>query len=521
MKSIIWAESDTRISFSDFSFIRRLDINTLININYGRKFGEPERDLCEFFTVDKNTMEQRQELFAELLEKPALYERLSKSFLVLENFFEIQKEKETALSNEKLLYSIKELETRVEYLKEIKSIFAEYQVKSQALLVLWEKVKPICTTKEFDTLCEEVDKQIHTITEIKSITVGINLNAQMKPVEAGLISVHEESYVSGEFMDKLMRLNFKNNEFVCAAPLIPLDKSLTAEEASSLRASANSALNKVFASGLKSWSGVVKKYAVNNLNVLSHAIHEWRFVVACMKTLTELNEKGLPLCKPSFEESDKITGLYHPILALNSSDAKGVVKNDLTFDDTASIYVLTGPNQGGKSIYTQSVGILYTMLHLGLPLPAKNADIKAVDGILVHFIDIKDRSYVHGRLSDECEKIQIINKNITENSLFLFDEALSSTNSTEAVVIATEIITAYSDIGARGIWTTHFHELCSLEESYTEGKAKIINLCARIDETSHKRVFKIIRGHYGQSYAMDIAKAYNLTKDEILSSIKK
>ena len=519
MKSIIWAETDTRRSFSDFSFIKRLDINALININYGRKFGEPERDLCEFFTVDKDTMEQRQELFAELLEKPTLYERLSKSFLVLEDFFEIQKEKETALSNEKLLYSIKELETRVEYLKEIKSIFAEHQVKSRALLVLWEKVKPICTTKEFDTLCEEVDKQIHTITEIKSITVGINLNAQMKPVEAGLISVHEESYVSGEFMDKLMRLNFKNSEFVCASPLVPLDKSLTAEEASSLRASTNSALNKVFASGLKSWAGVVKKYAVNNLNVLSHTIHEWRFIVACMKTLVELNENGLSLCKPNLVKNDKIEGLYHPILALNSKADKGLIKNDLTFDDNGDIYILTGPNQGGKSIYTQSVGILYAMLHLGLPLPAKTADIKAVDGILVHFIDIKDRSYVHGRLSDECEKIQAINKNITNNSLFLFDEALSSTNSTEAVVIATEIITAYSDIGARGIWTTHFHELCSLENSYTSGKAKIINLCARIDETSHKRAFKIIRGYYGQSYAMDIAREYNLTKEEILKSI--
>ncbi len=520
MKSIIWAETDTRKSFNDFSFITRLDINTLININHGRKFGEPERDLCEFFTVDRNTIEQRQELFAELLAKPALYERLSKSFLVLEDFFEIQKEKETALSNEKLLYSIKELETRVEYLKEIKSIFAEYEVKSRALLVLWEKIKPICTTQEFDTLCEEVDKQIHTITEIKSITVGINLNAQMKPVEAGLISVHEESYVSGEFMDKLMRLNFKNSEFVCAAPLVPLDKNLTAEEASSLRASANSALNKVFASGLKSWAGVVKKYAVNNLNVLSYSIHEWRFVVACMKTLTELNKKGLSLCKPRFAESDEIDGLYHPILALNTEKDKDVIKNELTFDDNGSIYILTGPNQGGKSIYTQSVGILYTMLHLGLPLPAKRADIKAVDAILVHFIDIKDRSYVHGRLSDECEKIQIINKNITQNSLFLFDEALSSTNSTEAVVIATEIITAYSDIGARGLWTTHFHELCGLENSYTSGKTKIVNICARIDENSHKRVFKIIRGHYGQSYAMDIAKAYNLTKDEILRNTK-
>lgn len=53
MKSIIWAENDTRRSFNDFSFIKRLDINTLININYGRKFGEPERYLREFLLWTK------------------------------------------------------------------------------------------------------------------------------------------------------------------------------------------------------------------------------------------------------------------------------------------------------------------------------------------------------------------------------------------------------------------------------------------------------------------------------------
>ena len=47
------------------------------------------------------------------------------------------------------------------------------------------------------------------------------------------------------------------------------------------------------------------------------------------------------------------------------------------------------------------------------------------------------------------------------------------------------------------------------------------NLTAQLEEDSHRRVFRILPGSSGQSYAKDIARAYGLTKEEILQNSKK
>jgi len=130
---------------------------------------------------------------------------------------------------------------------------------------------------------------------------------------------------------------------------------------------------------------------------------------------------------------------------------------------------------------------------------------------------MRGKSYVHGRLSDECLQISELNRVITKDSLFLFDEALSSTDATEATAIASEILAAYGEIGTKGIFTTHFHDLCRLEGEIST----LHNLTAQLEETSHRRVFRILPGSGGKSYAKDIARAYGLTKEEILQSRKK
>lgn len=518
LKSIIWADSDSRKAFSNYSFTIELDIKSLININLAKRFGEPEKDIADYFTVDINTIKLREDLFSELLNNRELFERLNNSFTVLSDYFELQKEKESSPSNEQLLFSIKVLETYVDYLKEMKCIFTSFSPKSNALKTLWNIIEPLSTGDDFDRLCAEVEKQIHTVSKIKSITVGVNLDAQMRPIEAGVVAVHEQNFISGEFINKLLRLDFQNNDFACSAPLLPIDRKLSNEEFGAVRISVNSAMNKIFASALKSWSGTVKKFVTDKLIDLSEILKEWQFVTACMKPLQELKENGFPLCVPTVSENDHIEGLYHPILALSAKTKKDIINNNLDFSREERIYILTGPNQGGKSIYTQSVGLMYSMLHLGMLLPAEIAKVNIADEILIHFIDTSNRSYIHGRLSDECRKIHELNKLISERSIFLFDEALSSTNASEAVAISTEIISAYSEIGARGIWTTHFHELCRMADEYTNKGNAIQNLSAQIEEDSHQRVFRIVRGDCGQSYAIDIARKYELSKEEILAN---
>ena len=515
--SMIWHEQDSRTSFRQFSFVEALDLNALIPIGKGRKIGEKEREIRGYFSVCKETLQLREALFEELLEHPALFEGLEQGFAKLSDLYDLQKEKDSATSNERLLYSVKEMESYVEFLSEMKALFGRFRPQSKALQTLRELLAPLCDGEGFEQLCRAVEEQVHLVRDVKSISVGINLNGQLQPTEAGLIAVHTEPFVSGNYLDRLLRLDPGSKEFTCSAPLLPLQHRLTAEELGSLRASVNSALGKVFSSALRSWSGVIKKYMLGNLQSLLSVFEEWKFVSAAMVPLRELKEGGYPLCKPVFESEDKVAGLYHPILALATEKQRGVVQNDLDFSATRRQYILTGPNQGGKSIYTQSVGLLYAMLHLGLLLPANTAAVTPVDAILVHFIDMRGKSYIHGRLSDECLQISELNRVITKDSLFLFDEALSSTDATEATAIAGEILAAYGEIGAKGIFTTHFHDLCRLEGEIPT----VHNLTAQLEEDSHRRVFRILPGSSGQSYAKDIARAYGLTKEEILQNSKK
>ena len=221
LSSIIWAEQDNRIAFDDYSFVEALDIKNLININRGKKIGEKENDLCEFFSVCPDTLELRQELFEELLNDKTLFEKLDSSFESLANIYALQNQKDTVENNEKLLYSVREIEAYVEYLAKMKDIFHSVNVKSKALKVLWELLKPLCEGDDFDTLCKAVEKQSHEIRNIKSITVGVNLDSQLRPSEAGVLTINEQSFVSGDYLNKLLRLDFGNDNFYCPAPLLP------------------------------------------------------------------------------------------------------------------------------------------------------------------------------------------------------------------------------------------------------------------------------------------------------------
>ena len=513
--SMIWAENDSRESFSDFSFIKALGLENLIYLGQEASFGTVAPTLVEFFTLDRETIALRSELFIELVGDADLYKALDSVFSDLTDIYKLKQEKEGKESNESLLFSIKELEIYVAFVDKLKALFEHKEVKSTFLSRLKKEAETLYDSEDYARLREEVAKQSHKIKNVKSVTIGINLDAQLHPFEAGVVKVNEEPYVSGTFIDKLLRLDFSENEFVCTAPLLSVQKSLGDRDLSALNGTLNTALNKIFSASLRSWERTIKQYSASGLGTLFGVMYEWKFISACTDALLKIKHTGGKLCIPTFSEKEEITGLYHPILALNSDH---VISSDLLFDEKR-IYILTGPNQGGKSIYTQSVGILYAMLHLGLPLPAKSAAICPVDAIMTHFVDNSKQSYKAGRLEAECKEIAEINRSITKNSLFLFDEALSSTSADEAEAISTEILKAYVEIGAKGIFTTHLHHLCTLAEGSEEepALAMVGTLSAEIVGDAHKRSFRIKPGTpYGKSFAVDIAQKYHLTKEEIL-----
>ena len=398
------------------------------------------------------------------------------------------------------------------------------KMQSKAFIGLADFIAELSSSEYYKELNEKLDKLAARVHEVKSITVGVNLDSQLRPSSAGVISINSEPFKSGKVLDKILRLSFKNDAFTCIADLLPFGKGQSDNKKEALIGAFNGAIEDVFRSSVKGWRVIVGEYVLDNTDFLLKMLPEIEFVSRATELIKQLaSHPGCSVCMPEVrpvgEKAFTAVGLYNPRVALAISDR--IVTNDFSFDDDARIYVLTGPNRGGKSVITVAVGASQAFMQLGLPVPAVSAKISPVNGIFTHFPEGADDTIDKGRLGEECARLKEIFDSVTADSMILLDESLSSTGAYEASYIASEILTGFAAMRLRGIFSTHLHELASSvseinERSHERGGVKIDTLVAGMEEG--ERSFKIHRMKPdGKSYARDIADKYGLSFDNLMA----
>lgn len=92
-----------------------------------------------------------------------------------------------------------------------------------------------------------------------------------------------------------------------------------------------------------------------------------------------------PYVKPKMSSDSvrtlKLTGMRHPCLELQEDIT--FIANDVEFrENETNMYIITGPNMGGKSTYIRSVGAAVLMAHIGAFVACDEAEIPFVDSIL-------------------------------------------------------------------------------------------------------------------------------------------
>ena len=285
----------------------------------------------------------------------------------------------------------------------------------------------------------------------------------------------------------------------------------------------NGAIEDVFRSSVKSWRNIVGEYVLDNTDFLLKLLPEIEFVSKATELMNKLKAHPgcsitVPKVMPKGAKVFSAKGLYNPRVALMIDDE--IVTNDFEFDDNARIYVLTGPNRGGKSVITVALGASQALCQLGLPVAAESAEISVADGIFTHFPEGADDTIDKGRLGEECARLREIFDSATEDSVILLDESLSSTGAYEATYIASEILSGFAVMKCRGIFSTHLHDLAAAlsdinERSASRGGVLVDTLVAGIEEG--KRSFKILRAKPdGKSYAKDIADKYGLSFESLI-----
>ncbi|MBO4245989.1 MAG: DNA mismatch repair protein MutS [Bacilli bacterium] len=190
------------------------------------------------------------------------------------------------------------------------------------------------------------------------------------------------------------------------------------------------------------------------------------------------------------------------------------VKNDIIMDKNTSTLLITGPNMSGKSTYMRQLAITAIMAQIGSFVPAKSAKLPIFDKIFTRIGASDD--LVSGESTFMVEMLEAKNAivNATSDSLILFDELGRGTATYDGMSLAQAILEYITkNIKAKTLFSTHYHELTSLENKLKGLK----NVHVSAEEDNGKLIFlhKVKNGSIDKSYGINVAKLANMP-DELL-----
>ncbi|KAL7105624.1 hypothetical protein ACP275_07G055500 [Erythranthe tilingii] len=137
----------------------------------------------------------------------------------------------------------------------------------------------------------------------------------------------------------------------------------------------------------------------------------------------------------------------------------GAVVNNV---DMKSLFLLTGPNGGGKSSLLRSICAAALLGICGFMVPAQSATIPHFDSIMLHMKSYDSPADGKSSFQVEMSEIRSIITRATSKSLVLIDEICRGTETAKGTCIAGSIIETLDSIACLGIVSTHLHGIFDL-----------------------------------------------------------
>ena len=202
----------------------------------------------------------------------------------------------------------------------------------------------------------------------------------------------------------------------------------------------------------------------------------------------------------------------HPVVEKVSKNE--YVPNDVIMNEKTNILLITGPNMSGKSTYMRMLAIIVILNQIGSFVPCDEATLPIFDNIFTRIGASDDLVSGESTFMVEMKEANNAVSKATKNSLILFDELGRGTATYDGMSLAQSILEYIHDnIKAKTLFSTHYHELTSLENNLRN--LKNVHVSAKEEEGSIVFLHKVKNGAVDKSYGIHVASLVGLPKEII------
>lgn len=507
---------------------------------------------------DPDVVQFRLDVFEDIYNNPEFRNRMLEildKIDFLKNYGSFRRDNEETSGTWDLIHRLEEIRDYIGYVEALQECLGTAKIKSQGLTGLMAYIDKIYKDNAFKELKQDVENLKANTSNLKSVTVGINLNERFEAKEIGLISINAKAFTKSSVLENFTaRLSGKDNlnpdenwdgntrfqtfstsgskadgfmgmvkaRAMLTNPILAMslanvsDGDMSKDVTSHMDRITDHMLSKT----VKNLKEVLNKYVGLSIMNITALIPEFLYYVRWAEYIKRHVDGGYVFCKAelSNEKRMQARSFYNLKLADFVGKKDDIVTNDLDFDEDKALYILTGANRGGKTTITQAVGLLYVLAQGGIFVPAEQFGFTPVDNIFTHYPADEDKTLDYGRLGEECKRFRELFAQCSADSLLLLNETFSTTSFEEGFFIAKDAVRAILKKGTRCIYNTHMHKLASdIDDLNSEGAAsKAASLVALSD--GGKRSFKVkVAPPQGMSYARDIAEKYGVTYEMLTS----
>lgn len=520
------------------------------------------RRVMTSLTDDPRVAAFRCDVFRDILDHPDIREQMMKLLERVKSFYDygiVKRDVGDEAGLWDLMHRLEEYRDYIRTVEALRECLSGQDLVSEGLRGLLQAMDTIYNDNGFAALKKDVEEMHITANDLKSITVGINLNERFEAISLGLISVNRKPFTRSGLLKNFISSvsprddiqeeadwNSSYSYYPANADAGILSGMGHMMETAMVMRNPIAALSLARIPGQDALSGVPRqmdssasmlasrltrrlkdmlgKYINISVKEIADLIPELLYYTRWAEYIERLQAQGWEFCKPEVVPGEggaaamRAEGFYN-LKLIASLQPGDVTRNSLSFSRENRIYILTGANRGGKTTVTQAAGQLFLLAQGGISVPAASFAFTPADLVLTHFPADEDQTMDLGRLGEECRRFRELFVSASAHSVLLLNETFSTTSFEEGYFIAVDAVKALLDRDCRVIYNTHMHKLAyDLDtEINTPGRpGKAVSLVAETrDGTNSFRVR--IAPPEGRSFARDIAEKYGVTYESLTS----